>query len=506
MASKVILRNIVANGIGQFVYPLLSLLFVPIFIHYLGLEAYGLVGFFSLVVTLLGFFGDGLGAAIQREFARRGGDPEKKGALYALLRTFEIVYGLLGGMIGIGLGIVSVTSKASFLNTQTITDETARICLLIISVSIALRFPLSVYQAALNGLQEQVVLNILNGMFALSQALIGLLVVIVWKSVVLFYVSGLAVTILQVLFTRHWSYRKLPQAEHQTVILPRKEIQGLISISNDLIWINGMGLLISQTDRVVITWLLPLSILGVYTVVINGARLLAYFYGPFLTATYPELCQQSQIADREDFNRLLLRNAKVVMSIGVSIGLTIAFFSREILAVWARDATVIAEGWLPLSICVAANVFISYASVLYHGLLALGRTRYNVWFNVVAMFWYPVLMWWAVSKMDLLGAALSWLVYCVLAWLCNILLISRLHSKDILRTYTTAFVKTTAVGLFFSLFAHHLALHFFPSQIWPRLSLGILNGLIVGAIAMLMGFGLSFPKEVVRLLMKNWFK
>ena len=44
--------NFIANFIGQGWVALMSLAFIPLYIKYLGVEAYGLIGLFALMQTL----------------------------------------------------------------------------------------------------------------------------------------------------------------------------------------------------------------------------------------------------------------------------------------------------------------------------------------------------------------------------------------------------------------------------------------------------------------------
>ena len=46
-------RNIAANFVGNIWIVALSLVSLPLFVHFLGIEAYGLVGFFSTVLSVL---------------------------------------------------------------------------------------------------------------------------------------------------------------------------------------------------------------------------------------------------------------------------------------------------------------------------------------------------------------------------------------------------------------------------------------------------------------------
>src|SRR5690242_14901082 len=100
------LRNTLAHAAGQFVYPVLSLLLVPFYLRRLGLEGYGVIGFLTLLSTLLGVFTRGLGTALQREMARR--DADASGATLApLLRLTEGLYWGIGALLAAGLLVAS---------------------------------------------------------------------------------------------------------------------------------------------------------------------------------------------------------------------------------------------------------------------------------------------------------------------------------------------------------------------------------------------------------------
>ena len=59
-------HNIIANYLGQAWGALMGLAFVPFYIRYLGVEAYGLIGIFLLLQTLLSLLDLGLAPALSR--------------------------------------------------------------------------------------------------------------------------------------------------------------------------------------------------------------------------------------------------------------------------------------------------------------------------------------------------------------------------------------------------------------------------------------------------------
>src|SRR6478736_2251001 len=94
--------NILANYASQMYVAAAGFLLTPIYIRYMGSEAYGLV---SLFVTLQAWFqllDFGISPTLARETARRRAAPQLRQTIRALLRTLEIpfaVLALLGSMI-----------------------------------------------------------------------------------------------------------------------------------------------------------------------------------------------------------------------------------------------------------------------------------------------------------------------------------------------------------------------------------------------------------------------
>ena len=63
-------KNIAANFIGRFWTSLIGIVFVPVYIHFIGIEAYGLLGVFATFQFLLGLLDMGLSTTLNRELAK----------------------------------------------------------------------------------------------------------------------------------------------------------------------------------------------------------------------------------------------------------------------------------------------------------------------------------------------------------------------------------------------------------------------------------------------------
>ena len=66
-------KNIIANYLGQGWRVLLGLVFIPLYIKHLGVEAYGLIGVFAILQAWLGLLDMGLKSALGRKIGTEPG-------------------------------------------------------------------------------------------------------------------------------------------------------------------------------------------------------------------------------------------------------------------------------------------------------------------------------------------------------------------------------------------------------------------------------------------------
>ena len=63
-------RNIIANYLSQIYVSLIGIVMAPMYLHYMGIEAYGLVGFYAAIQIWFGLLDMGLSLTLVRETAR----------------------------------------------------------------------------------------------------------------------------------------------------------------------------------------------------------------------------------------------------------------------------------------------------------------------------------------------------------------------------------------------------------------------------------------------------
>ncbi len=137
--------NIIANFIEKGWNVIMSLTFIAIYIKFIGIEAYGLVGFFVTLQAVFVLLDFGLSTTLNREMARLSALPGKAQEMRDLVRTLEIIY--WGVAILIGLVIIGLSSPIAnyWLKSNKLSISTVRQSIMIAGGIISFRWMFGFY-------------------------------------------------------------------------------------------------------------------------------------------------------------------------------------------------------------------------------------------------------------------------------------------------------------------------------------------------------------------------
>src|SRR2546426_8288239 len=85
-------RNTVANYASQMYITLVGIVMVPVYVKYMGTEAFGLIAFYAMLQAWLQFMDLGFAPTLSREAARFRGGAIDALSLRRLLRTLEGIF------------------------------------------------------------------------------------------------------------------------------------------------------------------------------------------------------------------------------------------------------------------------------------------------------------------------------------------------------------------------------------------------------------------------------
>ena len=172
-------KNVLANYLGQAWTALMNLVFVPVYIRYLGMEAYGLIGIFIMLQAWLTLLDMGMTPTLSREMSRYTAGAHSVQSIRDLLRTMEFICFTIAVLLCVLILLSSAWLASHWLQTEKIPTDKLAGAISVMGLVIALRFIEGLYRGAIVGLQQQVWLNIANAFLATLRSG-GAVLVLIW--------------------------------------------------------------------------------------------------------------------------------------------------------------------------------------------------------------------------------------------------------------------------------------------------------------------------------------
>lgn len=398
--------NVIANYAGTAWVSLLSLVLVPFYLHILGAEAYGLVGFLIALRSALSILDLGLGSVVNREVAHNVARPETRNKAGSITRTVEVIYWIVG-IILCGLIIVSSNTIAgSWLNAEKLSAQTIQQGLIVFAVTVAVSWPVAVYRGVLRAMERQA---LYNGLLAVTSAIRGigalLVITLISPTVTMFLMWQLVASAIEVAVMGIASWRVLEgagvsQRRFDPVQL-RERGRFIASVSA----ISMLAIAISQLDKLYVSKLLVLEQLGYYTVALTLATAILRIVVPIATAVAPRLTATYSLRELGRFQATYERANRIVAFLVVPAALVLAFFGEDILHVWLQSAEAAARSHVALSFLAIGNMLAAMIYLSPSLQYAADNTRFQLYFNLATAAWLVPGLYVAVGKWGIDGAA-----------------------------------------------------------------------------------------------------
>jgi O-antigen/teichoic acid export membrane protein len=403
--------NVVANFIGTIWIALLNIVFVPIYLTYLGIEAYGLIGVFLSIQVLIGLLDFGISPSVNRELARLSAMPDKSQDMRDLKRTLEIPNWVTATIIGLGLAALSPLLAAYWIQPKDLTLQAVTTALLIGSVNIAIQFSANFYIGGLLGLQKQLLMNVIN-VFCASLRCVGALVVLAYFSATIqaFLLWQGAVACLQVVMFAITLNHSLPDSPKKGVF--RRDLFGQVwKFAAGMTGVGVAALLLTQLDKVILSRMLTLENFGYYTLAgtIAGTVLSASI-GGITHAVYPQFSRLVAVGNEQELSSYYHKSCQIVSVILIPTVAVLAIFSYEILFLWTKNAETSGYTSLLLTLISIGTGLNCLLWLPYFLQLAYGWTKLALYMNLGAIIVLIPVMIWGIYTYGAAGAAGTWVI------------------------------------------------------------------------------------------------
>ncbi|MBU0485001.1 MAG: oligosaccharide flippase family protein [Proteobacteria bacterium] len=474
--------NIIANLVGRASSLILSVVFTPVYLHFLGIEAYGLIGFFMTLQGSISFLEMGLSRACNRQLARLSGQGKSQyQEMGDTLRTLETVYWAVAIVIGLSFTILASFLASNWLNSDLFSSKELNGIIVIMAWVIALRWPVGLYFGAIMGLEQQVWLNIVQFWLAIVTGVGSVLVLwLIAPTIEIFFKWQLLGALFSVGTFVFCSWKFMPVSffrAHFSLLLLKKIFPFAAKVGGNAV----LGTTLMQADKLILSAILPLEQFGYYTLGTLIANATIVLADPISNAVFPRFSKMLA-ADRSDskVSDLYHLSSQAVSVIVIPFALVAAFFSQEVLYAYTGKQDVAINTWMILSILVIAKMFHSNMLVPYSLQLASGWVQLSIYMNIASICWLLPAVYLFSRLYGAPGAAMAWLVVTVGYVFIGLPL---MHKKLLVGEFEQWFTKAFAIPLVL-VFCYLLLLRIninFPDDRW-LLALS-LSGIGIGALA-----------------------
>ncbi len=251
----------------------LSLLTIPLYTRLIGLESYGIIGFYASLHSLMTLLDFGLGVTVSRRliFDRaQGKGTEESRSFCSAIETFYLVIVMLIVLAFGGMALAALHGMAP-AEQQGLTAQ----IWLMIGFLLACRFPMALYNAILTGSDRMIEANAITvGFDLLRHSCAALALLLISSSVEMFLLSNMLAAVLALVPLR-WLCR--------TVLgLPFRAHGGLATVRRALPFAAGMSLislswfLLGYLDKILLIGMMSPSVYSSYTLSyqVSGAMLM----------------------------------------------------------------------------------------------------------------------------------------------------------------------------------------------------------------------------------------
>lgn len=386
----------------------MNLAFIPVYIKFLGVEAYGLIGLLGLLQAWFTLLDMGMTPTLNREMARFTAGIHSPQSIRNLLRSLEILCFGLAALIGASIWGSSDYLANNWLKAEALPASTVAQAISLMALVVALRFVEGIYRGSLVGLQCQVWYNGANAVLATVRNG-GAVLVLMWISATTqaFFLWQALVSLLSVAILSSYVHRTLPDAPSPPRF-SRKSLEGVWKFARGMIGISIVAFLLTQVDKVLLSRLLSLELFGYYTLATTLAGLTYMLVAPVTAALFPSMVTLVNTDDRAALASMYHQGAQLVTVMTAPAAMLLCLFSGGVVFMWSGDAGLAANTAPILSALVLGTFLNGLMWMPYQCQLAHGWTSLVFKGNVAGAAVLVPAIFWAVPHYGAVGAAWIW--------------------------------------------------------------------------------------------------
>lgn len=405
---KFIRRNIIANYLGQGWTGFMAVAFLPLYVQYLGVEAYGLIGLFAVFQALVAILDMGIGNTLNKEMASFAHGKHSARAIRDLLRRLEKICYILAVIVVIVGWFFSDYLAREWLKAEHLAANEVAHALVLMTLVAALRLCEGLYRGALYGLEDQIWYNLTYSIISTLRYVCALGILVFFSSTIkAFFLWQAAVSIVTLIALAWRVHHSLPDPLDQAKASKEPAIK-VLKYAGGVMGITFLTLIFLQLDKVLLSRLVSLKELGYYSLAATAANAIFMLVIPVTQGIFPQLVRFSSDNEPSKMAAAYHKATKLVVVFTASASMLLCFYSEGVVYVWSGNQDLVKNS-APLLSILALGSFLNGLSYLPYQLqIAHGWTTLLLKTNAIILLLYIPTILIVVPIYGVEGAAWIW--------------------------------------------------------------------------------------------------
>ncbi len=426
----------------------LLLFLTPLYIGFLGIESYGLIGFYASWVAIFGILDMGISATATREIPWLSARTEEKNKIPPLLRSLEVAYWGVVIVLGATLLACSWLFGAAWFQAKDLSPELVQQALMLMAVSLVFQVPSGLYTGGLLGLQRQAQCA---GLLALFGTLRGLgSIIVLWlitPDIRAFFLWQIVISVLQTGAIRAVLWRHI-HADGYRAKFSWDRLRSVQGFAGGMTLITALSVVVSQADKMILSRVVSLDDFGHYMLAWSVASALMLVAMPVMQAFGPDYTKLVSVGDHETLAKRVRLASQLMSLIILPPAAFIMFLSEGILGVWLGNASIAAAAAPILSVMVAGTSLIACSYPALQVLYSEKHLGPVIRVQLLVMVVFLPALFFVVSHFGMMGAAYCGALFGLILFLSYRLLgLRRLLGARLVLDTLRDFVVPCAVSL-----------------------------------------------------------
>jgi O-antigen/teichoic acid export membrane protein len=320
---------------------------------------------------------------------------------------FLLVAVMGGAALYAGAGYIA----SDWLKAQQIPLGEVQLSLEYMALTVALRWMSGLYRGAISGYERLVWLSGFNALIA-SLRFVAILPILIYFShqPTTFFAYQLAVSVLEITGLMFYAYSLFPSVtKDEKLPWEWASLKPVLKFSLTIAFTSSVWVLVTQTDKLVLSKILSLADYGDFTLAVLLASGIMIISGPISSSIMPRMAKLEAVGDHLGVIKIYRDATQLMCLLAGSASVILAFFAEQLIWVWTGDRLLAYKTAPILKLYAFGNGVLAISAFPYYLQYAKGNLHLHLIGNALfIILFFPVIILVA-TRYGGVGAGYVWL-------------------------------------------------------------------------------------------------